>query len=263
MNVDDTILTVLFSTVLILLLVAAVIIVVISAGRQRAKQQMNVANLRLNYEKELRAAEYEMQESTMNNISRELHDNIGQLLTFMKIQVEQRKLETEQATAILAPIDQTLDHVHQQLRLLSKNLGSDFIQQHGLLQAIHKDIMRLTALNTCAVDWQSDNHEPELDNDERIVAYRIFQELLQNIMKHAQARQVVVRLSGKDGLLLEVKDDGIGFSTDDMLQSAHGSGLRNILKRTKMVRFDCRIASEPGKGTTVTIRKTSPAQSPV
>lgn len=257
MKLDDALFTVLFSTILILLLIAAIIIVIIMTSRQRVKQQMGLATLRLNYEKELRLAECEMQENTMNNISRELHDNIGQLLTLMKIQIEQSKMEYAQAAQILAPVDDTLANVHQELRLLSRQLSSDMIHQDGLLQMIARDVAKLQLLPLFAITLQHDEKEPELSNDQRLMAYRIFQELLQNIIKHAQATTVSIRLQGSAGFLLQVSDNGKGFKYNSESLPGTGSGLKNILKRAAMVQFDCTIKSQEGSGSVVTISKPS------
>lgn len=254
MNTDDVLFTVLFSTLLILLLIAAVIIAVIAAGRQKVKQQAEQATLRLNYEQELRTATVEMQEHTMASIARELHDNVGQLLTVMKIQIEQSKITNMQATNLFAPLDVTLSQAHQELRLLSKSLGADQLHQYGLLPALEKDILKIQSLHTFGIRLQHDNCEPSLHHDERLMAYRIFQELMQNILKHAEAQTVSVRLLGKQGFTLEVTDDGKGF---DYVQASagQGSGIRNMLKRAGMARFDCTIRSVCGSGTTITIHK--------
>lgn len=257
MTFNDASVTIILSTGIILLLIATVIIITIIASRQRVQQLMELTTVQLNFEKELRMAEYEMQEATMNSISRELHDNIGQLLTLMKIQIESTQVSNPATQAILSPIDETLGSVHEQLKSLSKTLSSDIIHQQGMLFAINRDIEKFGSFIPFEIDWQHDAVEPRLNDDERLMAYRIFQELMQNIIKHAEATKVEIKLFGEHDFFLQVTDNGKGFDYTQTISNA-GSGLRNIDKRAGMVQFGYDIVSTPGTGTSVTICKKAP-----
>lgn len=254
MTFHDALTTILLSSALILLMIAAVVIVVIMSSRQKVKQLMNIATLQLNYEKELRAAEYEMQEATMNAIGRDLHDNIGQMLSLLKIQIESSRLSNPASEVVLSPLDDTLMNIHEQLRSLSKTLSSDAIYHQGILFAMNRDIEKLCAYSAFKIVWENDNAEPQLNDDERLMAYRIFQELIQNIIKHAEATTVRVKLAARPYFSFTISDDGKGFEYEKAIENG-GSGIRNIFKRASMAGFICSIDSAKGKGTTISLNK--------
>lgn len=254
MTFHDALTTILLSSALILLMITSVVIVVIMSSRQKTKQLMNIATLQLNYEKELRTAEYEMQEATMNSIARDLHDNVGQMLSLMKIQIESMRLSNPASETVLSPLDDTLMNIHEQLRSLSKTMSSDTIYHQGILFAMNRDIEKIRAYTSFKLDWENDNTEPHLNDDERLMAYRIFQELMQNILKHADAKTVLVKLSARPYFAISVSDDGKGFEQEKAIENG-GSGIRNIFKRASMAGFICSIDSAPGKGSSIILSK--------
>jgi signal transduction histidine kinase len=257
MFANDIAFTVIVTTLLILLLIAGVIITIFLANRRHVQQEVKIAFMQTNYEKELRVVENEVQEQTLNNISRELHDNIGQLLTLMRIQIEQEKIDKPEIMATLAPLDATLTDTIQQLRLLSHSLNSDVLEQNGLLQMITQEADRLRWFKKIAIHLQHDDTEPKLSKDQRIMIFRIFQELLNNILKHAGAKNIHVQLKGKDKFTLLLSDDGKGFYLQQTMRSGGGSGLKNMTKRAALANLHFHIDTAIGKGSTFTLSETN------
>lgn len=244
LNDTDITLAVIITTLIILLLIAAVVIVIFLAGRHRSQT-------RLIYEKELRTAGQEIQEQVLSHISSELHDNIGQLLTLMRMQLEKEKLKHPETIPLLAPADQTLTHIVQQVRQLSHSLNSDLLERQGLAEAIRLETARLQQLGHIVLHYQYDGQELALENDQQLIVFRIFQELTNNALKHAGAANLFITLSGSDRFLLTVKDDGKGFDMDRL--PATGAGIRNISRRAGLAGLNCTLSSIPGQGTTCTI----------
>jgi signal transduction histidine kinase len=253
MTGNDIVYTVILSTLVILLLIAGVAITIFMANKQRITQEVKMAEMQRDYEKEMRTVQDEVQEQVLTNISRELHDNIGQLMTFMHIQLEQKKLMNPEMQATLNPIHETLSKATQEVRSLGRSLNSDLLEQNGLLNTINAEVTRLRQFKHFEVSWENDATEPKLTKDQRLMAFRIFQEILNNMLKHAKAAHVAITLAGKEKFALVVKDDGKGFNVPEIMSAGSGSGLRNIVKRATLANLVCTIDSETGKGSIFTL----------
>jgi signal transduction histidine kinase len=244
---NDIAFTVIVTTLLILLLILGVIITIVLANRRHIQQEVKMAQLQVTYEQELRQAEHEVQEQVLTNVARDLHDNIGQLLTYINIQVEQGKLSKPETAPMLAPISDTVQDTIQQVRLLSRSLNSDFLENGGLIQAITQEISRLQQFRSIDIAWTQDDTEPALDKNQRIMTFRIFQEILNNALKHSGAKRIEISLKAKEGFALTVADNGRGFDLEAK-RAAGGSGIRNMEKRAALANLSLTITTAPGKG---------------
>lgn len=245
---NDIAFTIVVTTMMIVLLMAGAIITVIIANRRHVQQEVKIAQMAINYEKELRVVESEVQEQTLNNISRELHDNIGQLLTLMRIQMEQEKLDNPLLTDTLNSVDDTLTDTIQQVRMLSHSLNSEVLEQNGLLQMIKQEVKRLQQFKKLNVEWETDDKEPDLTKDQRIMAFRIFQEILNNILKHSKASNVLISLQSSPNFTLMVKDNGVGFDLQQIMRTGSGAGIVNMTKRAALAHMHFHIDTVVGQG---------------
>lgn len=255
----DVIFTVVFATVIILLLVAGIIITIFVANKQRLQQAMKITQMELDYEKELRITEAEISEQVFTQVSRELHDNIGQLLTLMRLQIENKKMDDEQYGDFLQPVEDTLISASEQVRQLSRSLNTDVISQRGLAKSLEAEVQRLQLLKRPAVAWQYDNMHVPLDKNQQLIAFRIFQEMTNNSLKHSRAKNLSITLTCADGFYLEVRDDGKGFSMQEVLLSGNVSGLNNMKKRAALAGFELFINSMPGEGCSYVLKGLSKA----
>jgi signal transduction histidine kinase len=245
------------STLMFLLLVAGVIITLFISNRRNERQELKMVHMQVNYEKELRKVQFEVQEQVLVNVGRELHDNIGQLLTVMNLQLEQHKYLNPESGVLIPQIGNTLADTITEVRRLGKSLNSDLFETQGLIQALEQEVVRLRQLQKYEVLWEYDT-EPLLTKDQKVIVFRIFQEMLNNTMKHAGGNSLQVSLSGNDGFKLVVADDGKGFDSVAAMQSAKGAGLRNMAKRAELAKLTCDIYSVIGKGTTFTLKNNKP-----
>ena len=136
---NDIGITIVVTTLLILLLVAGVIITVFVSNKRHVQQEMKMAQMLLDYEKDLRL----VQEQVMSAVARELHDNIGQRLTFMNMQLEQQKVVNPGIATPLQPINEMMVQTIQEVRMLGRSLNSDLIEKNGLVYTIGKEVERL------------------------------------------------------------------------------------------------------------------------
>jgi signal transduction histidine kinase len=256
MNNAEIILSVISITLLVLLLVSGIVIIIFLAGRQRLRQQMELAQNKLNYEKELRQVETEVSEQILGQFAQELHDNIGQLLTAVHIQLQNLKIDHPTLNEGFKPMEIYLSEVSQQLRLLSRTLNNDYIGHIGLIAAIEVEVNRIKTLRRFQVHWQSVSGSSNLNKDQELMLFRVFQEIIQNSLRHSLAKNVYVSINNNDGgFQLKVEDDGKGFDVETTMQSNMASGLRNIIKRAQWAGMTCTIDSSPGKGCTITLKK--------
>ena len=253
---NDIVLGIVSVTLLILLLVAGIAMAFIIAGRQRIQHEKILAENRLTFEREVRRVETEVSEYTKGQFAQELHDNIGQLLTAMHIQVENQKLDHPLLTDGLKPIEIYISEITQQLRLLSQTLNNDYIGHIGLFGAMQLEIERLKTLRRFTIHWQPVLGTSNLEKDEELMVFRIFQEIIQNALRHSAASNLYLSVKNDQGSFeFNVEDDGQGFDKENVFKQNKASGLRNIVKRAHIAGLECEIISIPGKGTQFMLKK--------
>ncbi len=255
MQDDEIIIAITFTTLIILVLLSIIVISIFISARQRTKQKIKLSETQLNYEKELRLVENEVTENLMERFAQELHDNIGHILTCMRITIENKRIDDPSLNKVFQPINGYLDEASEQLRLLSRSLNTDYISNIGLFAAIQLEVDRINLLRKNYVHWEKIGDEMTLNKNQELMTFRIFQEMIHNSIKHSKAKKLYISVNSLKKFELHVKDDGRGFEKEEMLQSSKASGLKNILKRAKMAGMDCTIESAPGKGCSYVLRE--------
>jgi two-component system NarL family sensor kinase len=246
-------------TVTLLLISLAGVILLLLKLLERIRKKNVPARQRTGHEMEshLLKAQLEIQEQTLQHISQEIHDNIGQALTFVKLNINTIDIyKIEETQNKLSESKELITKAIQDLRNLSKTLNTDFINDAGLAACIEYQLhfLEKTGLYTTrffmSESWSKNQPETE------IVLFRVIQELLNNIVKHAEATFIEVCMDyRKDTLVITVSDNGKGFlqSADILACCDKGLGLGNIKKRIAIIQGALRIDSAPGKGTRVLI----------
>ena len=244
--------TVVIASLVILLLVSVAIITIFLSNKKSVQQEMKMTEMQRDYEKGVR----EVQEQVMTEVARELHDNVGSRLTFIKTHLQQLKIVNPGMAESLLPMGDAVVTTIEEVRMLGRSLNSDHIEKNGLVYTVEKEIERMRLLNKYHVLWDHDV-EPQLSRDQKVIVFRMFQEMLNNAMKHADAGTFSISLNGKSGFRMVVADDGNGFDLADMMASAKGAGLKNIVKRAELAGLKCNIETMPkaagGKGTIFTL----------
>jgi two-component system NarL family sensor kinase len=253
---DQIIQSIVIVTLFILVLLGIIMFTFFISSRRRYKQEMAMTETKLAFEKELRLVETEVSENIRNQFGQELHDNIGQLLTAMHIQIENQKLDHPQLSDGLKPVSIYLDEVTQQLRLLSRTNNNDYLGHIGLFAAIQVEVDRLRTLRRFQVTWEPVSGSTNLGKNQELMVFRILQEIIQNALRHSGAKMLQISVDNSDeGFILKVQDDGRGFDPKGMLQGHKASGLRNIIKRARIAGLECDIQSESGKGSLYVLKK--------
>lgn len=199
----------------------------------------------------------EAQENERRRIARELHDEIGQALTtvIINLQAVQRSLDAPSLAPYVEDSITTARHTLEQVRDLSLDLRPSLLDDLGLVPALRWYSDRQSRRAGLSVQFQSESLEADLPVDVRITCFRIVQEALTNVVRHAQAQHVVVGLRQRERELeLTVRDDGLGFDVDQALERAsHGAslGLLGMQERALFAGGQMHIQSAPGHGTEI------------
>lgn len=208
------------------------------------------------HQQELLKTKLEIQEQTFHNISGEIHDNIGQALSFIKLNINTIDVNLPDiAREKLFELQILLTKVIQDLRDLAKTLNTDYIDKIGLVDAIDRQLQFLKKTGLYTVKLSIKGEVVKYESQNELVLFRIVQELLNNVVKHAQATTIDIILEYQSKkLVIIVSDNGKGFENKkQQLQGNDGLGLRNIQNRITLINGNILFESEPGKGTTVTI----------
>lgn len=242
------------TSLLVFLLVTIMAIAFVLSARQRMRQEMILAETKLSYEQELRRVETEVSEELMSRFAQELHDNIGQLHTAMNIQIQNQKLDHPEYAEKMGTLEAYLNEATRQLRILSRTLNYDYLGHAGLLHSIELETERLKQLKRVEVDLHLNGNISPLNKNQELVVFRIFQEIVQNCLKHADAKHLEIKLEcSPTAFDFRISDDGKGFNTENILASERSNGLRNIMKRATMAGLKIELKSSPGKGTSYRI----------
>lgn len=192
----------------------------------------------------------EVREQTLQILASELHDNIGQILSLASITLSfMDPNEPEDCSAKIASTEQLVKQSITELRRLSHVLYGGQLLSQGLIAAIQTQLEWLKKTGKYVINFSHQGiAEPALDSEKEIVSFRLFQEVINNIIKHAGADTIGVMLDVTDKqLAVTITDNGKGF---DIAGRRHeGLGLETVKKRAMLMGGKVDIRSAPGEGT--------------
>ncbi|OYX15757.1 MAG: histidine kinase [Algoriphagus sp. 32-45-6] len=225
-------------------LMGTFIIAMVVLHRQRQIQnRQRIDNLKAEYERTLLNIENEIQQETLTHVGRELHDNIGQLLSLAKLNLNSSKPEKQTEGK------EYINQIIQEVRSLSKTLNLDWVETLSLDDFIRQQLQRIEATGFCETSFVSDHSFDQLAKDQKIVLVRVIQEALNNAIKHASPSALEIKISRSDiNRWIEIQDNGAGF---DVNQKTSGSGMTNLKKRMETIGGTFDIQSSLGKGTRI------------
>ena len=216
------------------------------------------AALKTAYDQEILKSQIEVQNQTLQHIGQELHDNIGQLLSVAKINLNILEESENEELGFIKQTNEIITQSISDLRALTKSLDGDFVKDFGLEESISHELQRIR--KTCRFQTEISvlGDKRKLGYEREIVLFRIVQEILNNALKHSKAKKITVSLQYfSDSFTLKVNDNGNGFDLENIHQknlSQAGAGLRNMQRRMELIGGKCTISSEIGKGTEVLLQ---------
>jgi signal transduction histidine kinase len=207
----------------------------------------------IEFQKTLNLSIIETQEQLFTAISQELHDDAGQQLTAINFQIENIKIDFPNFEPQIQPLSDSIGSLSKSVRDISHLLNNSFISKNNLFQTIKTELDRIKKHSKISVEYiVEEKPKKTFSQTEKIMIFRIFQESLNNILKHAKATKIKVNITEKPVFEIIITDNGIGFNPDE--KTLHQSiGLENMHKRARMIDYSLTIQSEPQKGTTTTL----------
>lgn len=206
------------------------------------------------FKQELLQTQLEAQEHTFNTISQEIHDNVGQILSLAKVQVsiiEQR--ETKDINT-LKELKENISQAMTDLRDIAKSLSSERIQLLSLHDTVANEMQRINRSGFINITINIEGDQQQLEEQKKLILFRIIQESIQNIIKHAKASVVEILFNYVElQLIITITDNGTGFDTSVALQQNGGLGLQNIISRAELIGGGATIDSIINEGTTIQI----------
>lgn len=213
---------------------------------QRELQQQLVEE-KLRHKNEMAQNVILAQEAERKKLGEELHDNINQLLSVIKLYIENARTVPEHAEEMLRKSSEYLLKVIDEIRLLSRSLIPPMLRDIGLLEAIREMVKTIVEASKIQIHIQSDGFdETLLSESQKLMVYRIIQEQLNNVIRHSRASEVEIKLSNQNKeFRILVTDNGRGF---DQQHTKMGVGLNNIRNRLESTNGRMNVYSAPGKG---------------
>ena len=251
----ETVLIILIGILLTLLLVSFIIAMLFLYRRNNLRHQKTMQLASAKFQQELLTAQLEIQEATFKNIAEEIHDNIGQTLSLAKFNIA--VLPIDVSSNLYEPIAGTKELINtaiEDLRNLSHGLHSDRMTQTGLVEAINNEAKHINKSGKIKAVVGVNGNSFALPNGGDIILFRIFQESINNIIKHAGATEINTLISFTDsGFTLKIKDNGRGFDTKALQENGSGLGLTSMGNRARLIGASFHIESSKDAGTEISV----------
>jgi len=248
---------ILLSALVFFLIAAGLVFLVFTYNKRRKIHAIEKESLKKEHETILLKTQIEVQEQTMQTIASNLHDNIGQLLSLTNLTLASINLEDKDKAS--KKIDTSTDLVNKsikELRELAKLLQGEKLLEKGIAHAIAQEVNWLKKAEIYQITFIDElGEDTEASTEKDLIILRLFQEIINNIIKHAQASQIAISLNYKQGnLVIIINENGIGFNYQEIAKNITGGlGLHTIEKRVKLIGGTFKVDSEIGKGTEITL----------
>ncbi len=208
-------------------------------------------DLKISFEKTILQTQIEIQEQTLKTISEEIHDNVGQVLSLAKLNLNTFESNPEKK---LQATKELVSKAINDLRDLSRSLHGDKISETGLQEAVSNELRILQNTGQYETRFRITGNPCKLEPQKEMVLFRIVQEALHNGVKHARAGTIEVTMNYEPAVFsLTVRDDGKGFNAEELEAAQTGIGLKSMRNRANMIGGNLSILSEENKGTSITV----------
>lgn len=250
MDISQEVTLIVIGSAFFLLVAIGIIILILVYQKKQLRFIFEKKELEGQYKQEILKSRIEAQEETLNNVSREIHDNVGQLVSSAKmlVGVAERKLPNVGDT--LEQADQALSKAIQELRALSKSLNTQWLEQFNFFENLQEESHRINATGTLTMTIDC-SVELDMPKERQLILFRMVQEAFQNSFKHGAATHIHMKAEQQEAkLVITIADNGKGFDVTD--SSKHGFGIMNMKHRVSLIGGQAQWKSDHS-GTLVTI----------
>lgn len=242
-------------TVVLVALIGGMITLIVFNNNRRLRYVNELAEARRLREQEVLRAEREAVQQTLHEVGKELHDNVAQLLSTAQQAINRELQHTKDPVGLTAGRD-ALDQGVEEVRRLGRDLNSDLWKRRSLVEAISATAESLERVGRLRAHVLVEGEAPVLSSDTSTILFRVFQEVVQNTVKHSGADTLTVTIATWPSFALTIADNGRGF---DVERTPGNSGLLNIRKRCALIGYTAQLTSVPERGCTWHFQRTSEA----
>ncbi len=237
------------------LLAVSILFFFITYQKRMLKKQLELNEIRASQQEEILRNTISAQENERKRIAQDLHDEVGAMLSVVKLNVGriEKKTDGTEAKELAAETKSYLDEVITQVRRISRSLLPPSLEKLGLHFALEELANWINKADQLKIECWKAGEQFRFDNKKELAIFRIIQELLNNAIKHSGAGLIKInsRYSAKKYLMISVTDNGKGFNIEEKMNS--GLGLKNLESRSQIIGAKFKLKSVPGKGTTAII----------
>lgn len=248
---SDVVLILIIGTLGMVILALGLIFFFVTYQKRLQKQQMDLMVMKSEHQRELLENTVHAQEKERKRFASDLHDEVGAMLSVIKMNLSrlEKKEENNTLKELASESKEHIDDVIAHVRRITRALSPPSLEKFGLVHSMNEFIEWVNKTNQVKIDFWLMGNEARFDPASEIASFRIFQELLNNSIKHSQASTIAVKLKfTAKCVFLSVSDNGIGFDVKKATSS--GLGLKNLESRAEVMQGKFKINSSPGKGTT-------------
>lgn len=243
------------STLIIIMLISLVVTALFINQKRKFRHSNQLSILKNDFDKELLKTQLEIQAQTLETISRELHDNIGTIISIALAHIKTfTGINNQQEHQKVREISILLNEAMDTLRDISKSINPANIKNLGWLKSFYAELERIQKTKLFVIDSRIEGEPFTIEESKQIILFRILQEALNNIVKHSEASIIKTRILFSDNeFRISLSDNGKGF-TNKLF--SEGSGVRNMKARAAMIPAILEIESVPDTGTSITLSYT-------
>lgn len=242
------------ATLILLVFINGIILFVVQYRKRKLLHEQEKLFINEQHQKDILHTRIEIQSQTMQDIGREIHDNVGQRLTLAAIYTNQLSFENQypHIQERIAEVGKIINESLTELRSLSKNLTNSNTDATELKALIENECERVNALNICKASCRFNRNDYHTSATVKNFILRIVQEFMQNSLKHSACRHIDISFNYTDGgLNIIAADDGIGFDIQNTAKT--GIGISNMKKRAELIGAEFSIISSAGDGTVLNL----------
>jgi signal transduction histidine kinase len=237
------------------LLALSILFFFITYQKRMLKKQLELNEIRTLQQEEIIQNTISAQEKERKRIAQDLHDEVGAMLSVVKLNIGriEKKSEEPVAKELAAETKNYLDEVITQVRRISRSLLPPSLEKLGLYFAIEELANWVNKAEQLKIICWKSGEQFRFDSKTELAVFRIVQELLNTAIKHSGATFIYIsaRFSPNNKLMISITDNGKGFKLEEKLNT--GLGLKNLDSRTQIIGARYKLKSTPGKGTTAII----------
>ena len=255
-NLSEVLLIVIGSSIIIFLLAGTIIFALLVSQKRKFLYAKQITDIQHNFEQEVLKTQVETHVQTLETISQELHDNVGTMVSIAIVHLKTFTQSNAAGTfdsAGLTESQSILEEALDVLRDISRSINPDNISRHGLTHAFTNEIELIRRTKSLNATYDITGDEFQIPVQHQVIIFRIVQEAVNNILKHANASQLALIADFREPKLnVTIRDNGKGFQLAETVSGrSKSSGLINMKKRASIINGTLDITSEKDQGTEI------------